>query len=83
MIPADLFHPLWGSGYQFWSGIGSDLSEITLLAMAAGLYKAHNCHVHRCWRLARHPVDGTAYKVCRKHHPNGHVTAEQVREEAK
>jgi len=27
----DLFHPLHGQGYQFWSGIGSDLGELSIL----------------------------------------------------
>jgi hypothetical protein len=55
--------------YNFFSGFGSDLGEVTLLAAAYGLYRAHNCHTRHCWRLAKHPVVGTAYKVCRRCHP--------------
>src|ERR1017187_525388 len=30
----NLLHPLEGFGYQFWSGIGSDAGEITLVGIA-------------------------------------------------
>ena len=55
--------------YDFWSGFGSDIGEATLFTAAIGIYRAHNCHTHRCWRLAKHPVEGTPYKVCRHCHP--------------
>ena len=68
-----------GAWYLFWSGI------FDVFVLAAGLAgnayvtaRKHNCHVHRCWRIGRHPVTGTAYVVCRTHHPDGHVTAAQV-----
>lgn len=60
------FHPLSGLGYQFWSGIGSDLSEITLLGMVAGWWFHHNCHERGCWKIG-HP-DQTGKVVCRRHH---------------
>jgi hypothetical protein len=64
--------------YNFWSGSGSDLGEITIIAGLIAVYRKHNCHVLRCWRLARLPVPGTPYVTCRKHHPHGAPTAEQV-----
>lgn len=60
---------LSGSFYGFWSGIGSDLGELAIIGAAIGLYRKHTCHVDRCWRWARHPVNGTPYTVCRRHHP--------------
>ena len=46
-----------GPFYGFWSGFGSDLGEVTLLAAAYGLYRAHNCHAHRCPWIGRHPYE--------------------------
>lgn len=60
-----LFHPLTGNGYQFWSGIGSDFSEVTILAGLAGLYYKHNCHVKKCPRIGKHIIKGSPY--CTKH----------------
>ncbi len=58
--------PLHGDGYQFWSGIGSG----SPILLGAWVYlRKHNCHVRWCFRVGRHPVDGTTYVVCRKHHP--------------
>lgn len=59
---------LSGRWYGFWSGFGSDLGEFGIIWV---LYKKHNCHVARCLRLARHPVDGTSFVVCGRHHPDG------------
>jgi hypothetical protein len=64
-----------GCGYGFWSGFGSDISEITLvgavIALLGAFWRNHNCHVTGCWRLSwmPHPVHG--HPVCRKHHPDG------------
>jgi hypothetical protein len=52
--------------YNFWSGSGSDIAEVTLLGMAAGWWHKHNCHEERCWRIGRHAVDGTPW--CNRHH---------------
>jgi len=63
------FHPLGGLGYQFWSGIGSDIGEITLLGALIAVWSKHNCHVHRCWRLSWHPSKKYGgHVVCRHHH---------------
>lgn len=66
-IPHWFWHPLTGLGYQFWSGIGSDLGEITLLAAIIGLYRHRNCHVSGCWRLG-HQDPEHGFPACRHHH---------------
>jgi hypothetical protein len=72
----ELVHPLHGTGYQFWSGIGSDFGEVTLLAGLWLFYRTHNCHVYRCLRLAWHPHPASGHPVCRKHHPEqGKISA--------
>jgi hypothetical protein len=54
-------------GWLWWSGFGADLGMLT----AVGAFARHvNCHEHGCWRLGKHPVDGTPFKVCRVHHPD-------------
>jgi hypothetical protein len=55
-----------GTVYGFWSGFGSDLSEITLVGLVIGGWRKHNCHTKRCWRIGRHVVSGTPY--CNHHH---------------
>lgn len=62
-------HPLGGTGYQFWSGIGSDIGEITLIGALIAVWSKHNCHIHRCWRLSWHPSQKYGgHIVCRHHH---------------
>jgi hypothetical protein len=63
-----------GRWYGWWSGAGSDLGELALAGGVAAMVRQRTCHVHRCWRLARHGVEGTPHVVCRKHHPDGHLT---------
>jgi hypothetical protein len=55
-----------GYWYAFWSGFGSDISELALLAGIFAWYHKHNCHQLRCWRIGRHLVDGTPW--CNHHH---------------
>jgi len=59
--------------YNFWSGFGSDLGEVTLItAVSIGVYtgvRKVNCHTKGCWRIGHHPLDGTPYILCRRHHP--------------
>jgi hypothetical protein len=70
-----------GPIYSFYSGVGADLSELAVIGGLVGMYRRHNCHVHRCWRVGRHPVavDGTTWTVCRRHHPADAPTADAVR----
>jgi hypothetical protein len=67
-----------GRWYGFWSGFGSDLGEAGIVVALGAQVRRHNCHVHRCWRIGRHPVAGTTYVVCRRHHPDDHLTHGQV-----
>jgi hypothetical protein len=69
---------LSGSFYGWWSGAGSDLGEVTLVGAMLMMVRRHNCHVHGCWRVGRHPVAGTTYVVCRRHHPDGAPTVQDV-----
>lgn len=71
-----------GSGpwYLFWSGFGANFAEFTLVGGILGLFWKHNCHVKGCWRIGRHPVEGTGYVVCRRHHPEDAPTPAQVRQ---
>jgi hypothetical protein len=69
-----------GSGrwYLWWSGAGADLGELAIIGGLATIVRRHNCEIHGCWRVGRHPVDGTGYVVCRRHHPDGPLSAGQV-----
>jgi hypothetical protein len=63
---------LSGPWYGFWSGFGSDLGELAIVGALLGAYRRHTCHVDSpryCWRPGRHPVEGTPYRACKRHHP--------------
>ncbi len=72
--------PLHNDGYQWWSGLGSDVFLITGLAYG---FRKINCHERRCWRVGKHHIEGTPYVVCHRHHPGlegnkvqrGHIKA--------
>jgi hypothetical protein len=68
-----------GPWYAFWSGFGSDLGEFAIAGALIGMIRKNNCEVHGCWRLGRHAT-AAGHHVCRKHHPDGHLTAESVRQ---
>ena len=70
-----------GRWYGFWSGFGSDIGEFGIVVGLAALVRKHNCHAKGCPRLGRHPVAGTTYVVCRKHHPDAKPTAAHIREQ--
>lgn len=69
-----------GTAYLFWSGIGADLSELAIVGALIGLLRKHNCHVRRCWRIGRFPVD--TFTVCGRHKPGDAPTAEEVEDAA-
>lgn len=76
-----LGHVLGSDGrawYNVWSGFGADIGELAFIGAAIGVYRKHNCHVHRCWRIAKQEVVGTSWMVCHRHHPEGRPTAEQI-----
>lgn len=59
-----------GSFYNFYSGIFGVLVFGGGLATTAYVTaRKHNCHQPKCWRIGRLPVQGTAYVVCKRHHP--------------
>jgi len=70
-----------GAYYAFWGAAGSDITELFAVgALAAGVgtfMRRYNCEVKGCWRLGRHTTKAN-HKVCRKHHPDDHLTHEQV-----
>jgi hypothetical protein len=66
-----------GTAYLAWSGFGGDLAELAIVGGLLTIVRRHNCEVHRCWRMGRHSTDG-GHMVCRKHHPDGHLTPGQV-----
>lgn len=65
-----LWHPLIGPGYQFWSGIGSDIGQITLVGGLIAMYRKHNCGAPRCLRIGKHPTADGLHHLCRRHHPD-------------
>ena len=64
------------AGYLFWSGVGSDLAY---LGAAYAFLRGRNCEVHGCWRIGRHTT-AAGQRACRKHNPEGRVTAQSMRE---
>jgi hypothetical protein len=62
--------------YDFLSGFAS----LSIIGLLIAQCRKHNCHVHRCWRIGRHLVEGTPYTVCRRHDPSGPVSAADVRQ---
>lgn len=60
----------YSSWYNFWSGLGSDISEFAILGGVFLAYKKINCHVEGCPKIGHFQVNKTPYKVCRKHHPD-------------
>lgn len=75
MSAINIFGTDGGGWYAFWSGFAQGVP------LFGGLYllaRKHNCHVHGCWRVGRHPVDGTSYIVCKSHHPAGATSAQDV-----
>jgi len=58
------------------------LSAAILVSLGVTAFKHFNCHVnspHFCWRFG-HPVEGTHYRACRRHHPTRprKITAEHI-----
>lgn len=69
---------LSGPQYGFWSGVGSDITEVVLIGAIITALRHRNCHVKGCWRLQWRAVPGTDHVVCRRHHPHPAPTHEQV-----
>jgi hypothetical protein len=67
-----------GKWYLFWSGLGSDLGELSILAGMVGIYRKHSCHIDRCWRIGKYRHG--EWLLCRRHHPADELTAQDVTE---
>lgn len=65
-----LLHPYVGNGYQFWSGIGSDIGEVSLIGALMMVYRHHNCAAPRCLRIGKHLTADGLHKLCRRCHPD-------------
>jgi hypothetical protein len=65
-----LWHPLSGPGYQWWSGLGSDLGQVTLIGLLIGAWRQVNCASSWCFRLGKHATADGHHKLCRRHHPD-------------
>ena len=53
-------------GYGFWSGVAG---ATAIFSGVVVFYRHKNCHEPMCWRLGKHPVEGTPYTTCHRHHP--------------
>ena len=80
MSALNIFGTDGGGWYSFWSGFAQG---VPLIGGVYLLARKHNCHVHGCWRVGRHPVDGTSYIVCKGHHPAGSTSAQDIAAEHK
>ena len=69
-----------GSGpmYLFWSGFGANFGELAIVGALLAVVRRHNCHAKGCWRIARAPVDGTPWRTCWRHHPDGKPTHTRI-----
>lgn len=63
--------------YNWWSGPGSDLGELTLITFILTpvivAARHRNCATRGCWRLTSHTIKddkGVEYRRCHKHHPS-------------
>lgn len=72
-LPGWFWHPLGNctpepncKGYQLWSGVASDIGEVTLATGLLVVLKHMNCGNKGCWRMGyRHPEHG--HHMCGKH----------------
>lgn len=51
-----------------WANLAQILSVIVPALAFSVAYRHKNCHVPWCPRIGQHPVEGTAFKVCTRHH---------------
>lgn len=62
-----------GPEYGFWSGFGSDLSEVSIALSILASVRTKNCHRRWCWRVGHFdyhdPDTGVTRKFCHRHHP--------------
>jgi len=70
LFPGEWLHP-GGSGYWFYSGVFDAGILVAIVSSVGVFWRAHNCHVQRCWRLDWHPHPDHGHPVCIVHHPDG------------
>jgi hypothetical protein len=69
--------------YLLYSGIAGSASTLAaLVTFTVAFLRKHNCHVQGCWRIGRHPVEGTAFVTCARHHPRERAPTEEEVDEA-
>lgn len=66
----DIWHPLSGNGYQFWSGIAGCFVSLGLLGGLIAFMRQRKCQAPRCWRFGPHRSADGLHRLCRKHHPD-------------
>jgi len=79
LFPVEWLHP-GGAGYWFYSGVFDAGILLGILSSIGVYWRAHNCHVSRCWRLDWHPHPDHGHPVCRAHHPHGRSEFLQARQ---
>lgn len=66
--------------YNFWSGFGSDIGEVTIIVALISYYRSTRCHIDKCHRRGKYPFQH--YKLCHIHHPkvDGELTHKHIKE---
>lgn len=54
--------------YNAFSGVLSDIGELSIITGMVVGAKHINCFERGCWRLG-HKVEGSSVRACHKHHP--------------
>lgn len=69
-----------GTAYGIWSGFGG--ANWPILGGGFLLYRNHNCHNARCWRIGKHTTP-QGYKLCRRcvGKPRSELTLHSVHED--
>lgn len=65
-----VLHVQRSNGYQWWSGMGANFGEVTVIGLGITAWRHINCAAPRCPRRGTHPTADGQHKLCRKHHPD-------------
>jgi hypothetical protein len=65
-----------GRWATFLGGWPQTLEGVGAVAAGYALVRKHNCHIKGCPRIGRHPVDGTNYITCQRHHPHDNAPSQ-------
>lgn len=69
-----VLHPLHGNGYQLWSGIASDIGEVSIFAALLTIgwhaWRHVNCAAPKCPRVGKHVTADGHHRLCRLHFPD-------------